>query len=64
MTDGVAVAGLHQRGSASVEYVLLTLTVVGILFLPLPGMDESLVNTLVSALRQFQSNTTFLLSLP
>lgn len=64
MTDGVAVAGLRQRGSASVEYVLLTLTVVGILFLPLPGMDESLVNTLVSALRQFQSNTTFLLSLP
>ena len=64
MTDGVAVSGLRQRGSASVEYVLLTLTVVGVLFLPLPGMDESLVNTLVSALRQFQSNTTFLLSLP
>lgn len=53
-----------QRGSASVEYVLITLVVVATLFLPLPGLDESLVNTLVAALRQFQSNTTYLYSLP
>ena len=64
MTDCMGAPEKLQRGSASVEYVVLTLTVVATLFLPLPGLDESLVNTLVSALRQFQANTTYLLSLP
>ncbi len=64
MTDWLAAPSSRQRGAASVEYVVLTLMVVATLFLPLPGLDESLVNTLVSALRQFQANTTYLLSLP
>ncbi|MGQ7848684.1 hypothetical protein ACUNV4_29580 [Granulosicoccus sp. 3-233] len=64
MIDHRKGTGLRQKGSASVEYVVLTLIVVGVLFLPLPGLGESLVNTLVSALRQFQANTTYLLSLP
>ncbi len=54
----------QQNGSASVEYAVLTFVVVTALFLPLPGLGESLVETLVSALRQFQANTTYLYSLP
>ncbi len=54
----------RQNGSASVEYAVLTFVIVTVLFLPLPGLGESLVETLVSALRQFQANTTYLYSLP
>lgn len=57
-------ASKHQRGAAMVEYSVLSVIVVASLFLPLPGMDQSLVDFLLSALRQFQSNTAFLLSLP
>lgn len=54
----------RQNGSTSVEYVVLTFVVVTVFFVPLPGLGESLVDTLVSALRQFQANTTYLYSLP
>ena len=54
----------RQNGSASVEYAVLTFVVVTTLFVPLPGLGESLVETLVSALRQFQANTTYLYSKP
>lgn len=54
----------RQKGSASVEYAVLTFVVVTALFMPLPGLGESLVETLVSALRQFQANSTYLYSLP
>ena len=63
MTDPQCRA-VRQTGSASVEYTVLTFVVVTVLFLPLPGLGESLVETLVSALRQFQANTTYLYSLP
>jgi hypothetical protein len=55
---------IRQRGSATVEYAVVTGVVVATLFLPLPGLGESLVDTLITALRQFQDNSTFLLSLP
>lgn len=54
----------QQRGAAMVEYSIVTLIVVAVLFLPLPGLQDSLVATLMNALRQFQSHTTLLLSLP
>lgn len=54
----------RQIGSASVEYTVLTFVVVTVLFAPLPGLGESLVETMVAALRQFQANTTYLYSLP
>ncbi|ASJ74656.1 hypothetical protein [Granulosicoccus antarcticus] len=54
----------RQNGSTSVEYAVLTFVVVTVLFLPLPGLGSSLVETLMSALRQFQANTTYLYSLP
>ena len=63
MTDAFFHAD-RQHGSASIEYVVLTFIVVTAFFVPLPGVGESLVETLVSALRQFQANTTYLYSLP
>lgn len=51
-------------GSTSVEYSVITLIVITVLFLPLPGLGDSLVSTFVSALKQFQSNSTFLMSMP
>ena len=57
-------ATCFQRGAAMVEYSVVTLVVVGVLFLPLPGLQNSLVATVMDALRQFQSHTLLLLSLP
>lgn len=47
-----------------VEYSVVSLITVLTLFVPLPGLDESLLNTLLTAFRDYQANTTFLLSLP
>lgn len=52
------------RGSSSVEYCVVSAVVIATLFVPLPGLDESLVNTFLMALKQFQSNTTYLMSMP
>jgi len=54
----------RQSGVVSVEYVLVSLVVAGALFLPMPGLQSSIVDILLEALRGFQANTTFLLSLP
>lgn len=54
----------RQKGATSVEYAVLTFVVVMVLFMPLPGMGSSLVETVLSAFRQFQANSTFLYSLP
>ena len=53
-----------QAGTVMVEYAIVTLVVVTVLFLPLPGIQDSLITTVMDALRQFQSHTTLLLSLP
>lgn len=53
-----------QRGAVMVEYSIVTLVVVMALFLPLPGLQDSLITTVMDALRQFQSHTLLLLSLP
>ena len=53
-----------SQGSASVEYSVITEILIAALFLPMPGLDDSLVSTLVTALKQFQSNSTFLMSMP
>ncbi|MFT6878206.1 MAG: hypothetical protein ACI9XK_004765 [Granulosicoccus sp.] len=56
--------GCLQRGAVMVEYSIVTLVVVMVLFLPLPGLQDSLITTVMDALRQFQSHTMLLLSLP
>lgn len=54
----------YQHGSTSVEYIVVTLVIVTTFFVPLPGVGESLVSTFLNALRDFQANSTFLLSMP
>lgn len=54
-----------QRGGVSVEYCVATLAVLGALFFPLGGEDSlSAVGYLLQGLRNFQMNTTYLLSMP
>ncbi len=54
-----------QQGFTSVEYVMVTLVVIGALFLPIPGAQGlTPVGMLITGLRNFQMHTTFLLSLP
>ena len=53
-----------QTGSASVEYVVITLLVIVVLFLPAGEGGQSVVDLLLGALRGFQANTTYLLSMP
>lgn len=57
-------AGCLQKGTVMVEYSVVTLVVVMILFIPLPGLQDSLITIVMDALRKFQSHTTLLLSLP
>jgi len=54
----------NQRGSASVEYVLVIVAVVFVLFVPIAGEGRSVVDLLLDALRGFQANSTYLLSMP
>lgn len=54
-----------QDGSASVEYTLVTAAVIAILFVPAADLGgESAIGYLLEALRDFQRNTTYLISLP
>ena len=54
----------HQYGSASVEYIVLSVMIISTLFLPIPPFDVSLVDWFLSTLRAFQANSTYLMSLP
>lgn len=52
-------------GSASVEYAVVTFAVVTALFVvPVTPAGETALAWLLEALRLFQDNTTYLLSLP
>ncbi len=62
MADNISSS--HQRGSASIEYVIGTTAVIASLFLPMPGFDASLITVFLDALKAFQDNTTYLMSLP
>lgn len=56
-------AGRRQAGAASVEYVVVSVVVIGVLFAPLFD-GRSLVELVLASLRGFQANSTFLLSMP
>ncbi len=53
-----------QRGAASVEYVVVTGLVVTVLFVVPVTDDMSVFEYTLAALRSFQANSTFLLSMP
>ena len=53
-----------QRGTALIEYCIASLIVIAVLFVPLPGSNESLVSITLNALQQFQKHSQLLLALP
>lgn len=56
--------GDHQKGTALIEYCVVCVALVTALFVPLPNIDTSLLNYFMDVLRQFQSHTTVLISMP
>ncbi|MEE9321480.1 MAG: hypothetical protein V3U76_13600 [Granulosicoccus sp.] len=64
MHSNGCIGSLRVSGAASAEYVVVTFVVIVTLFVPIPGMSESLVGLVLNALRGFQANTTYLMSLP
>ncbi|MFK7996040.1 MAG: hypothetical protein AB8B87_18020 [Granulosicoccus sp.] len=56
--------GPWQTGMVLTEYLVGTLFVAMALFSPVPGLDQSAFIYLLDALRGFQANTTYLMSMP
>lgn len=54
----------RQNGVVMTEYLVGTVGVAFALFAPIPGLGESAFVYLLDALRGFQANTTYLMSLP
>ena len=54
----------HQTGLVYVEYMLATLTLIVLLFMPVPGTEYSIVQFVIQGIREFYSNTTVLIALP
>ncbi len=55
----------YQRGSVSMEWLLLTMAVLLALFAPLPGGDgRSVMAMFMDALKGFYMHVSYLLSLP
>ena len=57
-------SNLNQKGSVSVEWVILTMAMVVALFAPLPGTEQSLAGLMMQSIRDFYASISFLLSLP
>jgi hypothetical protein len=53
-----------QRGQSIVEYTAIALMLAVALFTPIPGMEQTVGQLLVSKIRELYSNLTFFLSLP
>lgn len=53
-----------ERGHVSAEWVAVTFAMVLALFMPLPGVDQSVVGLMMQAIRDFHASNSFLISLP
>ena len=59
------VRGHEQAGIAYVEYVVVTLGMVIVLFAPLPGLGgEAVFDLVMDAIRNYGRQSTLLMSLP
>ena len=54
----------RQHGYVTLEYLIVTAAVVIALLLPVPGLNESIVDMTLVAIKQFQAHTTTMLALP
>ena len=55
---------VSQAGFAYLEYALSTLVLLILLFAPLPGLDQSIVDIVMESIRDFNRNSSYLLSIP
>lgn len=55
---------ISNQGYVTVEYAVVTATIIIALLMPIPGIDESLVDLVMGAIREFQAHTTIMLALP
>lgn len=46
------------------EYLITTIMTMAALFLPLPGLDDSIVGWVMESMKGFHATTSWLLSLP
>jgi len=53
-----------QAGAVIIEYLLATGIVVSVLFLPVPGQDDSVVRLVLDVFREIFNETSYWLSLP
>ncbi len=57
--------GNHLAGFSYVEYLVTTIACTLVIFMPIPGVsDLSIFQMVITAIRQFGSNSDLLLSLP
>ena len=54
----------NSQGYVTIEYAIVTTAVTIALFLPIPGVDESMVDITLNAVKQFQAHSTTMLALP
>lgn len=52
------------KGSVSVEWTLVTLLMIVMLFAPMPGSEQSLVGLMMESIRNLNEHGSFLYSLP
>jgi len=53
-----------QCGYVTVEYAIVTGFLIAALILPIPGVGESMIDMVLTAIRAFQAHTTTMLALP
>ena len=55
---------MYQAGLVYVEYMLATLVLLVVLFIPIPGTQYSIVEFVLHSIRGFYQNTSYLMALP
>jgi len=64
MVKGERVIRKRIYGYMTIEYAIVTSVITIALFLPIPIVEESMVDMTMSAIKQFQAHTTTMLALP
>ena len=59
-----ATSVIRQQGYFMSEYLVGTALVAFAMFTPMPGIEESVFVFFVNALKDFQANSTYMMSLP
>ena len=63
-TETIGQVSIRQQGVVLTEYLVGSVCVAFALFAPVPGLGESAFVYLLDALRGFQANTGYLMSMP